>query len=117
MEKPTVVCLCGSTRFFQAFQQANERETLDGKIVLSVGCDTKSDTTLFAKFSERERERVKGFLDKLHLAKIDVADEILVLNVDGYVGNSTAREISYAASRGKRIRWLSLEQSEQEQQS
>ena len=45
-------------------------------------------------------------LDRLHLAKIDLADEILVVNVGGYVGESTAREIEHARKHGKTIRWL-----------
>jgi hypothetical protein len=40
---PLIVCLCGSTRFYDEFQAANLRETLEGRIVLSIGCDTKSD--------------------------------------------------------------------------
>jgi hypothetical protein len=95
-----VVCLCGSTRFLQAFQDANLRETLAGKIVLSIGCDTKSDQDLALGPID------KTALDLLHLCKIDLADEILVLNVGSYVGESTRREIDYARMQGKRIRWL-----------
>ena len=47
MKKPIIVCLCGSTRFSKAFQETNLRETLDGKIVLTIGCDFKSDDMLF----------------------------------------------------------------------
>ncbi len=100
MERPTIVCLCGSTRFMQAFQEADLRETLAGKIVLTVGCDTKSDVML--GFSPD----VKMMLDELHKRKIDLADEILVLNVGGYVGRSTRSEIDYARMHGKRVRWL-----------
>src|SRR6266704_190453 len=46
MRVPIIVCLCGSTRFSEAFHEANLRETLVGKIVLSIGCDFKSDTDL-----------------------------------------------------------------------
>jgi hypothetical protein len=98
--KPTIVCLCGSTRFMQAFQDANLRETLAGKIVLSIGCNTKSDQDLALGPID------KTTLDLLHLFKIDLADEILVLNVGGYVGESTRREIDYALMVGKRVRWL-----------
>jgi hypothetical protein len=99
---PIVVCLCGSTRFMQAFQDANLRETLVGKIVLSIGCNTKSDQDLTLGPID------KGALDLLHLFKIDLADEILVLNEGGYIGESTRREIAYARMHGKRIRWLEL---------
>ncbi|GHO91528.1 hypothetical protein KSF_015760 [Reticulibacter mediterranei] len=97
---PTIVCLCGSTRFSQAFQEANLRETLAGRIVLSIGCDTKSDHDLTLGPVDKDK------LDLLHFFKIDLAHEILVLNVGGYVGASTQREIAYAKHMGKKIRWL-----------
>lgn len=104
MKKPKIVCLCGSTRFMEAFQQANLRETLAGHIVLSVGCNTKSDVDLLA--AGEMTEELKAQLDELHKRKIDLADEILVLNVGGYVGNSTRSEIKYALAAGKPVRLL-----------
>jgi hypothetical protein len=98
--KPEVICLCGSTRFMDEFRKQNLRLTLEGKIVLSVGCDTKSDDQL--ELSENDKNR----LDELHLRKIDLADKVLILNVDGYVGASTANEIRYAAAMRKRIDFL-----------
>lgn len=74
-EKPRVICLCGSTRFSEAFQAANLRETLEGNIVLTIGCDTKSDAALGLPPDTKAR------LDELHLRKIDLADEVLILNV------------------------------------
>jgi|SRR5437762_306352 len=100
--KPVVVCLCGSTRFTQAWQDANLHETLAGRIVLSIGCNTKSDDDLMRAGVAIDKE----MLDLLHLFKIDLADEILVLNVGGYVGQSTQREMAYAQRLGKRIRRL-----------
>lgn len=97
---PTIVCLCGSTRFGDAFREANLQETLAGKIVLSIGCDFKSDQAL--GLTEKDKER----LDELHLRKIDLADEVLVLNVNGYIGISTRHEIEYAEQQGKQIRYL-----------
>lgn len=99
---PTIVCLCGSTRFSNAFRQANLRETLAGKIVLSIGCDFKSDDAL--GLTEEDKAR----MDELHLRKIDLADEVLILNVGGYIGESTGRELKYAESRGKRVRFLEV---------
>src|SRR5689334_13033580 len=93
---PIIVCLCGSTRFSEAFQKANFDETLAGRIVLTIGCDMKSDSDLFGTMDESEREEVKARLDELHLCKIALAHEILVLNVGGYIGTSTRREIDYA---------------------
>ena len=97
---PKVICLCGSTRFTEAFRAANLRETLEGNIVLSVGCDMKSDSALGLG------AQCKETLDELHKRKIDMADEVLVLNVEGYIGESTRGEINYAKSKAKRIRYL-----------
>jgi hypothetical protein len=98
--RPTIVCLCGSTRFLQEFREANFRETMAGKIVLSIGCDTKSDGGLQLTAEDKDK------LDVLHKQKIDLADEILVLNVGGYIGPSTRSEIGHAEKTGKSIRYL-----------
>lgn len=106
--RPTIVCLCGSTRFYDAWQQAEFDETMAGRIYLSVG---------FYHHSSGEMEKVHGegvgitpedkkMLDELHLRKIDLADEVLILNVAGYIGQSTNNELRYAHSLGKRIRFL-----------
>ena len=102
-KRPTVVCLCGSTRFMDAFQKAKFDETFAGRIVLSIGCDTKSDGELF---KGPEGDAIKIRLDELHKRKIDLADEVLILNVGGYVGSSTKSELEYAQKHGKRVRWL-----------
>lgn len=94
-QKPKIVCLCGSTRFSDAFRKANLDKTLAGEIVLTVGCDFKSDDAIGLA------ENVKQELDELHLRKIDLADYVYILNVDGYVGSSTQREIAYAIATGK----------------
>lgn len=101
---PIVVCLCGSTRFADEFRAANLRETIAGKIVLSIGCDTKSDSDLIVLGKLTVEAKAK--LDTLHLRKIDLADEVLILNVGGYIGDSTGRELEYAKSKGKVIRFL-----------
>lgn len=103
-DRPTTVCLCGSTRFSDAFHEANLRETLAGNIVLSIGCDFKSDTDLLlaGELTQEDKER----LDELHLRKIDLADEVLFLNVNGYMGESTRREHQYAVNHGKVLRYL-----------
>ena len=99
------MCLCGSTRFGEAFREANLQETLAGHIVLTVGCDTKSDDELFAGLTATQRSFVKRGLDQLHFRKIDLADEILVLNVNHHIGESTRKEILYAQHHNKRVRW------------
>lgn len=103
---PVVVTLCGSTRFGHAFREANLRETLAGRIVQTIGCDMRSDGELFADLPQDEVEKIKERLDLLHLWKIYRSDEILVLNVGRYIGESTRREIEYAQQVGKRIRYL-----------
>lgn len=97
---PEIVCLCGSTRFYKTFDEQNFRLTLDGKIVLSIGCNTKSDEGL--KLTEDDKVR----LDELHKRKIDLCDSVLVLNVDGYIGDSTKSEIAYAEKNGKPVSYL-----------
>lgn len=107
---PRIVCLCGSTRFSQAFQEANLKETLAGRIVLSIGCDLRSDKDIFTNMTKNELDKTKERLDELHLRKIDLADEVLILNVGGYIGESTARELAYAKQQGKLIRFLEATQ-------
>lgn len=100
-EIPTIVCLCGSTRFPRAFETAMRDETLAGKIVLSVG--------LFGHQEAMDMGGpVKAMLDQLHLRKIDLANEVLFLNVGGYLGDSSRRELAYARDRGKAIRFLEV---------
>ena len=91
--------------FTKAYQEANLRETLAGRIVLTIGCDTQTDAELFADMNHNELKKVKESLDRLHRHKIDLADEILVLNPGGYVGESTKSEIDYAVRQDKKVRW------------
>jgi hypothetical protein len=109
LERPTIVCLCGSTRFYDVFLKLNLEETLAGKIVLSIASDRKIEDEIFAGLTSTELEQAKQKLGLLHLQKIDLADEILVVNVNGYVGESTTREILYARENHKLIRWLEPE--------
>jgi len=104
-KKPIVVCLCGSTRFKEAFDEANYQETMAGRIVLSVGfymhaAGNKHGDGVGATPEQKEA------LDILHKRKIDLADEVLVLNVGGYIGSSTRSEINHAMMRGKPVRFL-----------
>lgn len=94
-----VVCLCGSTRFKDAFIEANREESVKGNIVLTVA--------MFGHLEGLDMDgEAKKTFDELHFRKIDLCDEVLVLNVDGYIGESTAREIAYAKSVGKPVRFL-----------
>ncbi len=98
--KYKVITLCGSTRFKDAFLEAQKRLTLEGNIVISVG--------LFGHSGDEEvwTEGNKEMLDDMHRAKIDMADEIYVINVGGYIGSSTKSEIAYAEAHGKKVRYL-----------
>jgi hypothetical protein len=101
MERPVIVCLCGSTKFADAFKKAYREESLAFKIVLSVGVAVHAGDEPI-----QHDDPVKQKLDELHKRKIDLADEVLILNVGGYVGSSTRSEIEYAKEHGKIIRWL-----------
>lgn len=103
---PIVVCLCGSTRFWREFQRAGLAETMAGRIVLSIGAASGTDDEHFGNLPRDEYDRVKTMLDALHMHKIEMADEVLILNVGGYVGESTRRELEYARQLDKVIRWL-----------
>lgn len=106
MDRPKIVCLCGSVKFEEAFIIANREETLKGNIVLSIGCNMKKDGDYFSMFNEETLKAIKINLDELHKRKIDLADEVLVLNVDGYIGDSTRSEINYAIAHNKPVRYL-----------
>lgn len=98
--KYKVVTLCGSTRFKDEFMKAQKKLTLKGFIVISVG--------LFGHSGDNEvwTEGTKAMLDDMHKRKIDMADEIFVINVGGYIGSSTRSEIEYAKAHGKVIAYL-----------
>lgn len=103
--RPPIVCLCGSTRFYAAFQEANYRETMAGRIVLSVGFYPHSQDEAHGGDVGVAAEQ-KATLDELHKRKIDLADDVLVLNVGGYIGDSTRSEIEYAEAQGKPVRYF-----------
>lgn len=107
-ERPTIVCLCGSTRFKETFDQVAADETLAGRIVLTVNDFNvaRRPQNQFTGDSHHPPDAEKQALDELHLRKIDLADEVLILNVGGYIGSSTSNELRYAREHGKRIRFL-----------
>ena len=98
--KYKVITLCGSTRFKDQFIEAQKKLTLEGNIVISVG--------LFGHSGDDEvwTEGTKAMLDDMHKRKIDMADEIFVINVGGYIGNSTRSEIEYAKQNGRMVNYL-----------
>jgi len=100
VDKYPVITLCGSTRFKEQFLEVQKRLTLEGNIVISVG--------LFGHSGDDEvwAEGTKEMLDDMHKRKIDMADAIYVINVGGYIGESTRSEIAYARDHGKKIMYL-----------
>lgn len=97
-EAPTTVCLVGSTRFADVFADKNLELTVAGKIVLSIGA-AKPDLVIFGE----DNHDLKHKLDILHLWKIVLADEVYCINVGGYIGASTARELGFANLIGRPI--------------
>jgi hypothetical protein len=97
--RPRIVVLCGSTRFKEAFEGANRGLTLSGYVVLAPGVFGHADGIELTEAS-------KTALDALHFRKIDLADEVFIINVDGYIGESTRNEIAYAERVGKPVNYL-----------
>ncbi|MGG7653538.1 hypothetical protein [Kocuria rosea] len=99
---PRVVCICGSTRFRAEITEANRVETMAGRIVVAPG--------VYGHDGDPMTDEDKTRLDELHRRKIDLADEVLVVNPDGYIGHSTRLEIGYAVLSGKPVRytWVDL---------
>ncbi|TAL65295.1 MAG: hypothetical protein EPN88_09755 [Bacteroidetes bacterium] len=95
-----IITLCGSTKFKDEFIAEQKRLTLEGNIVISVG--------LFGHSGDNEvwSETTKPMLDDMHKRKIDMADEIFVINVGGYIGSSTKSEIEYAIKTNKFVKYL-----------
>ena len=95
--KYKVITLCGSTKFKDEFLIEQKRLTLEGNIVISVG--------LFGH-DEVWTENIKKMLDDMHKRKIDMADEIFVINKNGYIGSSTKSEIEYALKTNKKVNYM-----------
>ena len=107
VEKYKVITLCGSTRFKDSFMEAQKRLTLEGNIVISVGLFGHSgDNEVWENLDEGTLTRTKEMLDDMHKRKIDMSDDIYVINVGGYIGSSTRSEIDYAIATGKAVRYL-----------
>jgi hypothetical protein len=98
--KYKIITLCGSTKFKDEFIAEQKRLTLEGNIVISVG--------LFGHSGDNEvwSESTKEMLDDMHKRKIDLADEIFVINPGGYLGHSTISEIEHAEKTNKTVKYL-----------
>ena len=105
--KYKVITLCGSTKFKDEFLKAQKDLTLKGNIVISVGLFGHSgDFEVWENMDEGTLTKTKEMLDDIHKRKIDMADEIFVINVNGYIGDSTKSEIEYAIKTGKKVNYL-----------
>lgn len=100
VSKYKIITLCGSTRFKNEFMQVQKELTLKGNIVISVGLFSHSDD------DEVWKDGTEEMLDDMHKRKIDMADEIFIINKDGYIGSSTKSEIEYAMSLGKPVNYM-----------
>lgn len=101
-----VITLCGSTRFKKEFIEVQKKLTLKGHIVISVGLFGHSgDDEVWEGMDEGTLTKTKEMLDDMHKRKIDMADEIYVINKGGYIGESTRSEIEYAKAHGKIINY------------
>jgi hypothetical protein len=94
-----VITLCGSTKFKDEFLKIQKELTLQGHIVISVGLFGHADGINLT-------DTTKAMLDNLHKRKIDMSDEIFVINVGGYIGSSTRSEIMYALEHNKLVSYL-----------
>jgi hypothetical protein len=106
---PAIVCLCGSTRFYDQFQQANYERTMAGEIVLSVGFYPHAKAVHGHGEGVGHDSAEKVALDELHKRKVDLADYVLVVSGGGYFGESTRSEIAYALAHGKPVKFMEPE--------
>ena len=107
MKEYKIITLCGSTKFKDEFMKAQKDLTLQGNIVISVGVFGHSgDSEVWENMDEGTVTKTKEMLDDIHKRKIDMADEIFVINVDGYIGESTKSEIEYAIATNKKVNYL-----------
>lgn len=98
-KKYNIITLCGSIKFKDKFIKIQEKLTLEGNIVLT--------PNFFNNIKKEEiDEKTKKMLDKMHRQKIDMSDEIYIINFGGYIGESTKAEIEYAKTKGKKISYL-----------
>jgi len=105
---PKIICLCGSTRFTNEMLIKQWELTKQGYVVLSWCAlpDSYFGDSTFPKTHIGDQEGVKELVDEVHKRKIDLSDEVYVLNIGGYIGDSTRSEINYAKSTGKPVSYI-----------
>ena len=107
VNKYKVITLCGSTKFKEEFMRVQKELTLKGNIVISVGLFGHSgDNEVWENMDDGTFTKTKEMLDDMHKRKIDMSDEIFVINVNGYIGESTKSEIEYAIKNNKKVNYL-----------
>lgn len=102
-----VITLCGSTEFEAEFAEVNQRLTLDGCVVISLGMISLPDLPDYDWTADSSD--LRGRLGGVHFQKIRMAGEVYIVDPSGCVGESTRREIAYAESLGRPVRYLSRE--------
>ena len=101
MNRYNIITLCGSIKFKDEFLKVQEKLTLEGNIVFT--------PNFFNNIKKEEiTKELKKMLDEMHKQKIDMSDEIYIINVGGYIGDSTKSEIEYAKSKGKKVSYLEI---------
>ncbi|MFK4566703.1 hypothetical protein [Enterococcus sp. UD-01] len=100
VSKIKVITLCGSAKFMKEFKEVEANLSLKGIAVLSPIFFEQSKTSKITK-------EVAQLLGNMHFRKIELADEIFVMDVGGYIGESTRKEIAFAKSNNKNIRYYS----------
>ena len=106
-DQAKVITLCGSTKFEAEFAGVNQRLTMEGCVVISLGMFSLQDLPAYDRTADGSD--LKERLGSVHFQEIRIADEEYIVDPDGYVGESTRREIAYAESLGKPVRYLSRE--------
>ena len=102
-----IITLCGSTKFKDDFMRVQKELTLAGNIVISVGLFGHSgDNEVWENMDEGTKTKTKIMLDDMHKRKIDLSDEIFVINKNGYIGESTKSEIEYAKMTNKTVNYM-----------
>lgn len=101
-----IVCLCGSMRYKDELFETAARLTGLGFVVLAPFATVAPE--------DQDGNEFKQMLDKLHREKIDMSEFVMVVIVDGYVGQSTRNEIQYASSRGNRVEWEVFDSTKKE---
>lgn len=97
-----IITLCGSARFEQAFKDWSELLGLNGHaaFTLAVYPSDKGDKK---DWYTQEQKRA---LDLCHFEKIIASRAVLILNVGGYIGESTSNELAFARRFDKLVYWL-----------